>query len=420
MIGLSELEKEVKAIILHSQEYPFDVNIHPLMLKWEKAKKKFIKAFGGTIWRSREPLVIHLSEEEKKIRFQNFLSEVDASGLNTEEFDTFLHDNYDGFFNNRVVCDYPKKSIRKGMKLLKSFKKFSCMEEVVRELQDMASRYIQEDKIEGYLYLSVDPRDFLTLSENNQNWTSCQSLDGDYRSGALSYMVDNTTVIAYIAGKDKEHFNCLPNGYNWYGKKWRMLIHTNLSSIVYYSRQYPFFNEGLLCEVDRSVKSTLLVNKMFTYPLHINNFEDLEFTEFNYFALKEVKYYSNDIILRSKYTGYSDLVFYKPGVKIFAAVNNKLYNKYCNSPTDNLFYKIFSIEIGGSVPCFVCRVNEVRRSNSFLCEKCIKEKHAEGDFYEFCQDCGKHLWSEDEIYIVDGEVYCEHCYCNEIFGSNEL
>ena len=60
---------------------------------------------------------------------------------------------------------------------------------------------VAENKIEGYLYLSVDPRDFLTLSENDSNWYSCQSLDGDYRSGDLSYMVDGTTIVAYLANE---------------------------------------------------------------------------------------------------------------------------------------------------------------------------------------------------------------------------
>lgn len=121
------------------------------------------------------------------------------------------------------------------------------------------------------------------------------------------------------------------------------------------------------------------------------------------------------------------MVYYKPGVKIFASISCKLYDKYCHSIqttyTDKkdyyLFHKIFDIEIGDNIPCLACSINGIRRTNSFLCEKCVKEKNAETDFYKFCQDCGRHLWSEDEIFMVNGEIYCEHCYCNEIFGDND-
>lgn len=98
-----------------------------------------------------------------------------------------MRDNKGGFFDNRVLLPYPSFNIPLGSKLSKSFKRFINSQEIVRWAQDTASRYMQENKIEGYLYLSIHPLDFLTISENNENWWSCQSLDGDYRSGNLSY-----------------------------------------------------------------------------------------------------------------------------------------------------------------------------------------------------------------------------------------
>jgi hypothetical protein len=63
---------------------------------------------------------------------------------------------------------------------------------------------LQQNKITGRLCFSVHPLDFLSMSENNCGWRSCQALDGDFRAAALAYMIDSSTVVAYIEEEDTE------------------------------------------------------------------------------------------------------------------------------------------------------------------------------------------------------------------------
>lgn len=83
---------------------------------------------------------------------------------------------------------------------------------------------IQEDKVTGILCLSIHPLDYLSLSENTYNWRSCHALDGEYRAGNLSYMMDNTTVVCYLKGEDEAELPHFPAEVKWNSKKWRMLL----------------------------------------------------------------------------------------------------------------------------------------------------------------------------------------------------
>ena len=159
MIGnFDTIKEEFEDIISYSQAYPFDINASSLLKKWEKVKAPFIRAFGRkTLIRSEKPIKIKLSMEARARKFKTFLSYIDdIPGFDFDsEFYGFLKDNEEGFFENKVVTPYVKKNIQSGAKLVKSFRKFGNNERTIRKIQDMASRFIQEDKIEGYLYLFV-------------------------------------------------------------------------------------------------------------------------------------------------------------------------------------------------------------------------------------------------------------------------
>ena len=114
--------------------------------------------------------------------------------------------------------------IPRGMKIVKSFKYFEKDEDTLADIQSAASMIIQEDKIEGKLCMSVHPLDFLSLSENTYNWRSCHALDGDYRAGNLSYMVDSSTVICYLKSDRDERLPNFPPEVKWNSKKWRVLL----------------------------------------------------------------------------------------------------------------------------------------------------------------------------------------------------
>lgn len=137
------LQPIVEEIITYSQEYPFDVDCTILMSKWKKSKSPIIKKFGGKLAiRSEKPIVVKLSKEQRSRKFQEFISTLDEHDALDQDFKNFLSINKDGFFDNRVILPYPSKHITAGSKILKSFKYFLPMPEMVRWAQDVASQYI--------------------------------------------------------------------------------------------------------------------------------------------------------------------------------------------------------------------------------------------------------------------------------------
>ena len=290
---------------------------------------------------------------------------------------------------------------------------------MIRFIQDTASRYIQEDKIEGYLYLSVDPRDFLTLSENNSKWTSCHSLDGDYRAGNLSYMVDDSTIIAYIASDSKEHLKCMPRNIKWNDKKWRMLVHSNWNTNIYYSRQYPFAHQGLMDAVDRVVKDLFFHKQFFTEPMDIGTRtvvlptgEKVDLGR-NYFFTGEKVYDSKDIICDSDNLGYTDIIkssTYSPIVAVSKEAFRDYHDAVKNEEKEDEHFKYtFGLVIGAPAICPCCGENKLNRDNSFLCNDCIIENDADEDFYCLCSSCGRHIYDEDSPVMIGDELYCEQC-----------
>ncbi len=426
LIGLltDDLKNEFEQILIYSQAYPFSIDSTKTLEQWAKAKRPFVKVFGRkTIWRSEHPIKIELSENLRQRRFNEFMDECEKEKLlDNDDFYTFLKENSQGFFENRVIKDFPQKDIRQGSKLLRSFKHFFSDRDIIRWAQDTASRYIQEDKIEGYLYLSVDPRDFLTLSENNSKWISCHSLDGEYRAGNLNYMVDDTTIIAYIAGIEKENLKCIPKNIKWYDKKWRMLVHVNRKGTVYYNKQYPFQHQILLDIVDRAIMNLFFPkNKMsFTGPMDIGIREvvlptgEIENLNRNMLWAGGRIYDSKQIINDIEGLGYTDLIDSKNYTPIVSTLESS-YNEYLkkkdsdSEDQDKVFHNIFDITIGRKVICPCCGEGILKKTNSFLCNDCIVEEDADEDFYCFCSNCGRHLYDGDEYVVVGDELLCMDC-----------
>ena len=221
---IEEIKAQVKSVLAYSQECP-EPKVDNLINKWLKAKKFLIEALGGDLIKEGETVSFSLSREEKDKRVNSFINDIE---YRHSDLAWFIYLNRNSFYDNTVAKEYTLETgetIPKGMKLLKSFKYFISDKEELNKLQTRASMMIQEDKVEGVLCFSVHPLDYLSVSENTYNWRSCHALDGEYRSGNLSYMCDESTVVCYLRGKDTQvrlpHF---PEDVLWNSKKWRMLM----------------------------------------------------------------------------------------------------------------------------------------------------------------------------------------------------
>lgn len=240
MASILELVKpdydKIKEVLKYSQNIA-DPKIDKLLTTWASSKQILSNKFlqGNLSYTYPEEITFSLSPAAKEKNFSTFIDMVKGYGEETHWLIKFLFAiNADDFYNNYLPFKYimdadNEKIIPQGSKIIKSFKCFVEDKQILAQLQMIASMYIQENKINGYLTFSIHPLDFLSSSENTYNWRSCHSLDSEYRAGNLSYICDCGTMIVYLSPNTPEKLPNFPISVPWNSKKWRMLMHFNTS-----------------------------------------------------------------------------------------------------------------------------------------------------------------------------------------------
>lgn len=106
------------------------------------------------------------------------------------------------------------------------------------------SRFLQSLSAKGLMSVSIDPIDFLTMSENKSNWSSCHNLQGEYKAGVVSYMLDPHTTVSYVQNSELVEYR-IAGGHKWNSKKWRQIVFVDPEHSTFaQSRQYPSDNKG--------------------------------------------------------------------------------------------------------------------------------------------------------------------------------
>lgn len=197
---------------------------------------------GGTIYEQDTPVTFELDVSAKEQKLNEFLDWVCREY--GEDMWSFFKDNYDGILENKLKepwGDFPR-----GMKLSKVLMKVFGLD--AEDVRQKLSMLIQSNKVTGKLCLSVHPLDFLSASETNHGWRSCHALDGEYRSGNISYMVDKCTVMMYLKSDAPDvKLPRFPADVPWNDKKWRCYFYIdNVNRNIYAARQYPFHSDTAL------------------------------------------------------------------------------------------------------------------------------------------------------------------------------
>lgn len=381
---------------------------------WYKNKEYYIKKFNGLIYEFPQEVTFELSKTDKNNNFSDFITDIDnirhfiRNDENTknrlQDLIVFLEDMKNCFFTNVLDHNYTYEhtTIVKGSKIIKSFKYFIKDKEMLTNIQMAASRVIQKNKVKGKLCLSVHPLDFLSLSENTHNWRSCHALDGEYRSGNLSYMIDPSTFICYLKSDNDEVLPNFPSKVKWNSKKWRMLIHmSDNKDMAIAGRPYPF-------------NSIFGMNFIFTDVLPMFNnegcwsyWDNYNISKANGIYLKEKyipyngKLYSlNDIVSEPDMSlNYNDVLHstcYEPMYSFFSKIItssnlDSLLKTYESNDNDDI---PFHFTIGGSVKCLQNEDEYISCSDAFRCNEDEEIYGTEPlEEFEYCKCCGarKHI-----------------------------
>lgn len=407
MIDLNKLKIQVKKVIEYSQNIS-NTNVDLLIEKWLESKRDFIEAFDGKlIYKTKEPITFELDNEQQKAKLQEFI-EMIYSNYDYPDLIDFISYFKNDFFHNKMSTEYNRYGykISAGMKLTKAYKEFISNKIDLDKIQTAASRLIQENKITGYLCLSVHPLDYLSSSENNNNWRSCHALDGEYRSGNLSYMLDKSTVVCYICDNKKEKIPRFPESVLWNSKKWRMLLFVSDNwNALFAGRHYPFFSETVMEEVRERWMNKVFsaFEKKYWSHWHDDHFKHIELKKWS--SLDNFSTNNRYIPIRDEIYAMKDLVEDKSNLHY----NDLLYST-CYIP----FYcwnKISSLSIhftiGAKVPCLICGVSKLTETDSMICQDCL-----EPSGFIQCADCGAVIPENAVFWAGDAEDYpiCIDCY----------
>lgn len=432
---LKDIQKKFNKVLAFSQGES-DLNTDQLFEDWCQAKRHFIDHFGALIYELPDPVTFQLNDEERKEKLNYLIQHVED--INGEVAD-FLNAERAGIFENKVAVDYnvAGEIIPAGMKIGKAIHRYFSdtfleagdEEWLIKSLAQM----VQEDKVTGKLCLSVHPLDYLSVSENCNNWRSCHALDGEYRVGNLNYMVDDCTVIAYLKSDDSVVLPRFPEDVRWNNKKWRCLFFFDFNAeLVYAGRQYPFFSRSAL----DIVGSLFMKFKFFCQPddrLFLGNMWEK-------CVFKNLKTEGYEIPLDQEYIAVEGHIYplgdlVKDGDDTFHyndLLRSTCYIPYvCNFASH--FYKTNRFKhpmiVGRAAPCIKCGKKVIGFSDAMFCRECIVTTDSDCDELTYCARCGERIVKDDD-YNFDGEYYCQDCYesmniaictnCGEYFRSDDM
>lgn len=400
---IKKIQEQFELVIHYSQEIPKVpgqrfVNTDSLFEEWLEAKRDFIEAFGGKlIVELPDKVTFELSQEEKIKRVKDFLTAVDCN-YDNPDLARFIDIQKSGFYENKVVEDfeYNGEKIPKGMKVIKAFKFFEKNPKKLENLQNAASMLIQEDKITGVLCLSVHPLDYISASENCHSWHSCHALDGDYRVGNLSYMVDKHTIMCYLRADNCDYIlPDFPTEVPWNSKKWRIWIHLSDNwDIIFAGRQYPFTsNVGLNLAKKELIEPTLNIRFTDFTNQYLTSGIKLKMEGENFLPSFEEDLFDKYMVINNKAVPLQDIIVDAPGSLDF----NDLLRSSCYVPQyayrvkqvthwywgDSHYQTVVhntydesdrilpKFRIGGRVSCVMCG-NQLDYSGSFVCGECYE------------------------------------------------
>lgn len=373
-----------------------------LLMPWSEAKSEFLTAlFGNQLILSREislrksckelyddeathKHINHLDqlacqlEERLRALYLNHIITVDEFYILRRfiTLDVLLTNEYNGV--NVNIGGY---RLTHGCKLMKALKQLNNTlhlmdEKEFEEFRICQSMCTNTAVLNGKLCLSIHPLDYMTMSDNACDWSSCMSWkeDGCYRMGTVEMMNSPCVVIAYLESSHPMYFD---RETSWNNKKWRSLYIVT-PDIVTNIKSYPYYDSS----IDKIVTNWL-------YELMVKAFPNYSYEKpytFEYPMIGSTRLcFETNLMYNDFGRGTIHWGFRRKGVD------------------DNLI-----INYSGDAQCMVCGNTDSGSlyEDCLICDVC----EPRNDIW-YCEECGCRL-TEDEVYFINGSdvPLCECCY----------
>ena len=322
----------------------------------------------------------------------------------------FLPINIDFGDNKKIRIDANTKPIRAIGKLVKMF---GLDEKAFEDFRLEHSRILNTKSIKGTLCLSIHPLDYMTLSMNEEKWTSCMNWGepGGYRGGTIEVMNSVSTIVVYLKS-ETNNLTWYDGNNSWNSKKWRLLITVTPEAILSI-KAYPYHHEEIAKTALQWVRELAEKNLSWFYSdvqtiPACHDFEDKGTGEWFNIDFHEGRMMYCDWSCDTHY-GHMTLNPEDPGSSE-------------KNPTRMM------IDYCGPMSCMVCgKTNRDYYDESYvICDNCCSFGEDEDCYY--CENCGDRVYSDD-VYWVNGDAYCcdcvdrvasRCCYCGEYFYYEDL
>ena len=403
---------------LHSSNRPM-APLEDILDYWNDAKSKYlIKIFNGSLILERE-LEYETPVEEMVENFRKeyspktrskemvFYNELYRLFWTHEEFSSFRYDRVSGRKGESTYTylSYPGTLMKNswelpecrmplpdgksfkicpGTKITRIFGRLAKAWELKgwEEVREAHAKATTTKRTKGILCLSIHPMDYITMSDNNENWHTCMEWRNhrEYRAGTVEMMNSPCVVVAYL----KHPTHTIFDG-DWNSKLWRELFIVD-RRIITNIKAYPYENPWLsryiatwLKELTEAAGVSQYIDECFTYG-------DDEHTTSQWIL-------DHDVHI-NLYTGsamYNDC----------GRVNQYMYLQERSNYELSLCYS-------GERICMNCGLTESECNfdgeNEVFCDNCeYVERY-------YCEECGERIQCEDDVYTIGDQCYCYSCW----------
>ena len=406
---------------------------YDILTEWEKAKSQLLFNLLGNQfmiskkveftedWGEHEDEINNLWSSPFMRRVRKFNDELYNSDREQYYSDSHCHmmrilePNYKEIWDNKIEFDpyfykptdekgktinfrYGDKWIRAVGKIVKLM---GWPEDEFEDFRNQHSRIIQNKKTSGTLTLSIHPMDYMTMSDNCSDWTSCMSWAeyGCYRHGTVEMMNSPCVLVAYLASDNTTYY--IGSGKEWNNKKYRQLVIVDPAFITTV-RPYPNENTALDEAIISWVQELMIKN--------INpNLTWSKTYSYNPSSCRAYDWAKNTPI-----TDDEDVKDFKIR---FNTLN--MYNDFCHN-THKISVSNIGKEMGapgtlieweysGASQCMWCGelYPHLESEESLCCTDCYKEYN-----YYNCEICEDNFDESEVIITPDGYIYCTSCYEN--------
>ena len=372
----TEIVNLIYEAVDNNENVPFAAKRFPL--EWrEFCNRKYIE-------NSREVCWLYLSEI---INYDNI---VEGRILNICDFVVVHLPKPDGSFRDYRITGNTKP-LRAVGRILKAFSDSGISEELFQSFCAWVSTFMTSKEISGNLCLSIHPLDYMTMSDNASNWSSCMSWEdnGCYRGGTVEMMNSPMVVVAYLEASTPMRVF----GHDWNNKKWRTLILVD-PGFVCSVKAYPYQNDHL---------TQVILD-------WINELSNGEYDE-NTFEVRPWKHL--DIPMEGEDEKEIHLMFEPRCDRMYNDFGSTTHwMKVSKSVFEDMIQSgeevVFDFNYSGVKECMTCGELDANFSHendeeALSCLNCYDPEPT----YE-CAYCGD-TYHEDDMLWVDEECYCPYC-----------